>query len=138
TEVLTSATSLVANLRWVFSDHVDYEGIGRYHVELFTRSLDRLVDTDLTGPVSHTYYPDLLQRPLDTVADVYSALGLAWSDELRDTMAAHLADQPQGRHGEHRYDFDDLGVDRATVDAGFARYVEAFHVPRRSVDHDDS
>jgi hypothetical protein len=138
TEVLASATSLVANLRWVFSERVDYEGIGRYHVELFTRSLDRLVDTDLTGPVSHTYYADFLERPLDTVAGVYSALGLAWSDDLRDRMATHLAAQPQGRHGEHRYDFDDLGVDRATVDAGFARYVHAFHVPRRSVDHDDS
>ena len=46
-------------------------------------------------------------------------------------MAAHLAARPQGRHGEHRYDFDDLGIDRTAVDAGFARYVEAFHVPKR-------
>jgi hypothetical protein len=44
-------------------------------------------------------------------------------------MAAHLEAKPQGRHGEHHYAFDDLGVDRAEVERGFARYVEHFQVP---------
>ena len=128
-EILASATSLVANLRWVFSDDVDYPAIGRYHVDLFARSLGRLVDIELPGPVSHTHYRDFLDRPLDTVRSVYDSLGIEWSDELAQRMAEHLAAQPKGRHGEHRYDFNDLGIGRGEVDAAFARYVARFSAP---------
>lgn len=128
--VLASASSLVANLRWVHSDHPDLAEVGRYHADLFTRSLDRLVDQELpAGRVHHGHYADFLERPLETVRAVYEALDLDWSDELERRMAAHLAARPQGRHGEHRYDFDDLGLDRGAVADGLARYVEHFGVP---------
>ena len=124
-QVLASATSLVANLRWVHSDRVDLAEIGRYHADLFTRSLDRLVDRQV--PVaSHSRYADFLSEPLATVHRVYDALGLAWSDDLESRMATSLAARPQGRHGEHRYDFDDLGLDRTATAAGFERYAAAF------------
>ncbi|MCU1483985.1 MAG: hypothetical protein JWN67_731 [Actinomycetia bacterium] len=128
--VLASATSLVANLRWVHSDHPDFAEVGRYHVDLFTRSLDGLVDRELpAGRFHHGHYADFLASPIETVHAVYDALGLEWSSELEARMAAHLAAKPQGRHGEHSYSFDDLGVDRASVAAGFARYVSHFEVP---------
>jgi hypothetical protein len=128
-EVLASATSLVANLRWVFSDHVDLPALGRYHVDLFGGSLDSLVDRTLPGRVSHGRYVDFLQRPVETVRGVYDALGLPWSAELAERMDAHLAARPQGHHGQHRYDLDDLGVARAELEATFARYVSHFGVP---------
>ena len=37
--VLASASSLVANLRWVHSDRVDLAEIGRYHEDLFQRGM---------------------------------------------------------------------------------------------------
>ena len=82
------------------------------------------VDQTLCG-----HYADFLSSPLETVDAVYDALGLEWSSALEEKMAAALAAKPQGRHGEHSYSFDDLGVDRAAVAAGFARYVERFGVP---------
>lgn len=130
-EVLASATSLVANLRWVFSDHVDHAALGRYHVDLFGRSLDSLVDRALPGPVSHGRYVDFLERPVETVRGVYEALGLPWSPELAERMTSHLTARPQGHHGEHRYDLDDLGLDRAELEATFARYISHFGVPAR-------
>ncbi|MCU1373297.1 MAG: hypothetical protein JWO68_583 [Actinomycetia bacterium] len=127
--VLASATSLVTNLRWVHSDHADFAEVGRYHVDLFTRSLDRLVDQPLpAGRFHHGHYADFLERPLPTVRATYDALGLEWSDQLERRMAAHLEARPQGRHGEHHYAFDDLGLDRPAVAAGLARYVEHFGV----------
>lgn len=124
-EVLASASSLVANLRWVHSDHVDYAEVGRYHAELFTRSLDGLVDRELPG-ASHSRYADFLAEPLATVRSVYDALGLDWSGELEARMAASLEARPQGRHGEHHYDVADLGLDTGATAAGFARYRERF------------
>jgi hypothetical protein len=129
TAVLPSVTSLLANLRWVHSDHVDVAGIGRYHHDLYRGSLDRLVDLELPPDrLHHSHYADFLERPVETVRAVYEAFGLPWSADLEARMEAHLAARPQGRHGEHRYDFDDLGVARSEVDAGFARYRDRFGV----------
>jgi hypothetical protein len=128
--VLASATSLVANLRWVHSDTPDFAEVGRYHVDLFTRSLDRLVDQPFgANRVHHGHYADFLAEPIATVRAVYDALDLTWSDDLERRMQEHLAASPQGRHGEHSYSFDDLGLDPAPVAAGFARYVDHFEVP---------
>jgi hypothetical protein len=127
--VLASATSLLANLRWVHSDHVDVPSIGRYHHDLFARSLSSLAAGDPpAAAVHHSRYADFVERPLDTVLEVCGALGIELSPSTPQRMAAHLASSPQGRHGEHRYDFDDLGLDRASVDASFASYRARFTV----------
>jgi hypothetical protein len=43
-------------------------------------------------------------------------------------MRRYLDERPQGRHGEHTYSFDELGLDRATVRGRFARYIDTFGV----------
>ncbi|MGR6998197.1 sulfotransferase [Yinghuangia aomiensis] len=42
--VLGSVSSLIATLRWVHSDDVDFAAIGKYHEDLYAGDLDRLVD----------------------------------------------------------------------------------------------
>ncbi|NNE72674.1 MAG: sulfotransferase, partial [Acidimicrobiales bacterium] len=44
TAILASVSSLIATLRSAFSDVVDPIAIGRYHLDLYARSLDALVD----------------------------------------------------------------------------------------------
>ena len=132
--VLASASSLLANLRWVHSDHVDMHEIGSYHADLFTRSFANLTRLDASGAlpkgrVHHGHYADFLDRPLETVRGFYDALGLDWRPETEAAMAAYLAARPQNRHGEHHYSFDDLGLDRAATVAGLEPYVTHFGVP---------
>ena len=127
--VLASASSLVANLRWVHSDHVDLAEIGRYHEHLFQRSLDRLATMDLSGlRVHHGHYADFLAQPLETVRGFYDGLGLTLTPDTEARMRRHLDERPQGRHGEHTYSFDELGLDREEVAARFDRYVRTFGV----------
>lgn len=131
--VLASVSSLVANLRWVHSDHVDLADIGRYHLDLFDRSLDELARRDAAGElgraVAHGRYADFVDRPLDTVKDFYAQLGLDLAPETEARMADHLAARPKGHRGEHQYDFADLGLDREETRARFDRYVRHFDVP---------
>jgi hypothetical protein len=131
--VLGSVTSLVATMRWTHSDHVDFADIGRYHADLYSGSLDRLVDLTACGaldntPVHHTRYTAFLDDPLGTVEGVADAVGAPVTPETRAAMRAYLDAHPQGRHGEHRYSFDDLGVDPRVVRERFARYQEFFAV----------
>ncbi len=131
--VIASVSSLVANLRWVHSDTVDLADIGRYHVDLFRRSLDDLARRDaageLGGHVAHGRYADFLERPLDTVKAFYDRLGVSLTSETVARMAEHLAARPKGRRGAHDYDFADLGLDPSATRALFDAYTRHFAVP---------
>jgi hypothetical protein len=136
--VLASVTSLVATMRSACSDAVDFADIGRYHVDLYARSLDRLVDLDRAhdpalGRARHMHYAAFMADPVETTAAVAAALGRPVDGATADAMRAYLSAHPQGAHGVHRYSFDDLGLDRAATRARFARYQEHYAVPDEEV-----
>jgi len=131
--VLPSVTSLVATMRWTHSDHVDFADIGRYHTDLYRGSLDRLVDLTEGGTfdgvrVHHTQYSSFMADPIATVADAAQGIGTPIDATTTVRMRAYLDEHPQGRHGEHRYSFDDLGIERADARERFARYQRYFAV----------
>jgi Sulfotransferase family len=131
--VLPSVTSLVATMRWTHSDHVDFADIGRYHADLYSRSLDRLVDLTESGAldgvnVHHTHYRAFMADPIGTVGAVAKAMGTPLTADTESAMRAYLDAHPQGEHGEHRYSFEDLGADPVDVRARFARYQACFDV----------
>jgi len=132
--VLASVSSLIANLRWVHSDHVEMADIGRFHADLFLPTFDRLVALDRAGAlpaarVAHGQYADFIDRPLETVQVLCRQLGVDLDATTVQRMSDHLAAKPQGRHGEHHYDFADLGLDRDATRAAVADYVAHFHIP---------
>jgi len=132
--VLPSVSSLVATLRLAHSDDVDMATIGRYHAELYGRYLDALVDADQQGLLHparthHGRYADFAADPMGSVRATYDGVGLSLMPEAEAAMAVHLAEKPKGHKGEHRYSFDDLGLDRATERARFERYRTHFSVP---------
>jgi hypothetical protein len=131
--VLPSVTSLVATMRWAHSDHVDFADIGRYHTDLYSRSLDGLVDLTERGAfegvtVHHTHYSAFMADPIGTVDTVARAIGTPLNGVTTTRMHEYLDAHPQGRHGEHRYSFDDLGLDRTEARERFARYQQSFAV----------
>ncbi len=132
--VLGSVTSLIATMRWAHSDDVDFADIGQYHADLYRGALDGLVDLTsngtLDGPrVHHTHYSAFMADPLGAISAVADALGEPLDDKTEPAMRAYLDAHPQGAHGEHRYSFDDLGLNPDDVRARFARYQTSFDVP---------
>ena len=136
--VLPSVTSLVATLRVAHSDHVDFAEIGRYHAELYRRSLDELVtlaDRGEPDPVRtfHGQYADFVTDPVGAIDKLYAHFGRTLDSDVSDRIVRHLQAKPQGHHGIHRYSFDDLGLDRDEERRHFARYQDRFQVPVESV-----
>ena len=132
--ILPSLTSLVATLRAAHTDAVDYAAIGAFQTDLWQGNLDRLVtwtDDGTLDParVHHGSYADFMDDALGAVGALYDHFGLALDDATARRMQDHLDAHPQGEHGSHSYSFDDLGLDRATTRARFARYQERFAVP---------
>jgi len=98
--------------------------------------VDRLCDWRTAHPdvtVADVHFDRFVTDPLATVADVYDTFGLEFTNEARAAMAAHLAANPQGKHGTHRYSLADCGIDPAAVTERFRRYVDQFGVARSSV-----
>ncbi|MDE0115110.1 MAG: sulfotransferase [bacterium] len=134
TAILPSVTSLIATMRWAHSERVDFAAIGRYHLDLYARSLDNLIDlidsgrlpADRTAQVPHR---QVSTEKLAAVRSVYEQLGMELSADAEAAMAAYVDATPPGKHGEHRYEFEDLGLTRAEVRARFARYIERFDIP---------
>jgi hypothetical protein len=133
TAVLGSVTSLVATMRSAFSDRVDATEIGRYHLDLYGRSLDRLVDhvdAGLLPPgcTAHVHHAQVTDDGLGALTSVYDQLGLVLGASTRAAVIERLEAMPRDEHGSHRWDFADLGLDRAATAARFARYRAAFGV----------
>ncbi len=131
--VLGSVTSLISTLRYAHSDAVDFADVGLYHADLYSRSLERLVDLSESGALDeariyHAHYAGFMADPLGTMATVADALQRPLTSETHDAIRAHLAAHPQGALGEHRYSFDDLGLDRAAERERFGRYQRHFGV----------
>ncbi|WP_419930242.1 sulfotransferase family protein [Candidatus Poriferisocius sp.] len=134
TAILPSVTSLIATMRWAHSDLVDFAAIGRYHLELYSRSLDNLIDLIDSGrlpPERTAQVPHKLvsTEKMAAVQSVYEQLDMELSPEAEAAMAAYVAETPPGKHGDHRYEFEDLGLTRAEVRARFTRYIERFDIP---------
>ena len=129
-EVLASVSSLIATLRRAFSDDVDPVEIGRYHLELYARSLDALVDhTAGTLPVDrtvHVTHTELVAGPTSTIRRVYDALGIAFGDAEANAAADAAAVEREDGVGAHRYHLADFGLDPAEIRLRFERYSNRF------------
>lgn len=131
--VLGSMSSLVSVLRYAHSDNVDMTDLGRFHTELWHANLDGLVDAALPDSrVHHSRYADFMADPFGVLRSVYGAFGRTLSAGAEQRMQAYLANRPKDKHGVHEYSFDDLGLDRATESARFARYRDTFGVPEEA------
>jgi hypothetical protein len=132
--VLGSVSSLVAHLRWAHSDRVDLPSIGRYHAELYARSLNALAtspDPRLAEPgrVHSGFYNDLVADPIGAAEDCYASWQLPFTEQAQQKMQEYVAARPRGRHGSHEYSFAELGLDAAAERSRFAPYTSHFSVP---------
>lgn len=128
--ILASVSSLIATLRSAFSDDVDAEAIGRYHVGLYAQSLDLLVDHCDGGVladrlVAHTPHQAMLDDPDAALDHVYAQLELPRSDAARRAASERVHEAREDHAGAHHYVSADFGIDADDADR-FDRYRQRF------------
>lgn len=71
-------------------------------------------------------YADLLADPKSTLASIYSHFDIDYPEASERAMLDYLAAKPKARHGAHKYDFADTGLDlneeRERFQPYYARY----------------
>lgn len=133
-KVLPSVASILYSTAFVRSDAVDADSVLDWFTgETCAYLLDgasALRDAHPEPSQFHDVrYSDLVQRPAETLAGIYEHFGIAFSARAEEAMLGYLAAKPKGKHGEHRYEFEDTGADASEERERFRAYQERYDVP---------
>jgi hypothetical protein len=130
---IASLVSLLAVLRFTRSDAVDIATLGPLMELTYQMFLEQVIEQRDSGaiPASQivdSHFLDLMADPVATLRKLYEQLELEWPAGHDRTVRDYLAAKPKGRHGEHRYDFDEVGLNEDSVRATFTRYVDHYGI----------
>src|SRR5690606_37984824 len=131
-DVVGSCCSLMKYARQVYSDQIDYRGIGRSFIDTFQLMIDRSETYRAKhgqDSIHDVQYADTLRDPLETVRGIYAAFGETLTPEAEAAMKAFLAANPKGKHGKHEYDLAEFGLTREGVRERFASYIDRYGIP---------
>ena len=74
------------------------------------------------------HYEDLLADPLATVAQLYDYFDLALNSETIGQMQRWLNDNPQHKHGKHKYTLEAFGLSPALIDEKLNDYIKEYNI----------
>lgn len=129
TEAVPSWASLVRAVRRPYTDELVPEVVGDQCLQRSARAAERASAVrDQVGEETFVdvAYRSLVEDPVAVVAGIYERMGRPLSPEVEAQMRAWVADNPQHKHGRHRYDPGRFGLDDARVNRALAPYVERF------------
>jgi hypothetical protein len=130
---IASLVSLLAVLRFMRSDVVDIATLGPMMELTYQMFLEQVIDQREQGVVPNeqivdSHFLDLMADPVASLRRLYEQLALEWPANHDDIVRGYLAGKPKGKHGAHKYDFADVGLEEASVRATFTRYVEHYGI----------
>ena len=128
-EVLPSLCSLIAGWRAIYEGDVDRAAIARSQTELWAAGMEHGLEVRREQPAGRFFdldFRDVLSDPVAAVERIYRHFDLPLSDEAARRFKSWRADNPRGKHGEHRYTIEEFGMTRAAVHDRFAKYLEHF------------
>ncbi len=137
-KVLPSVASILYSTAFVRSDDLDPESfVGWFTGETCAALLDGMTGMRESGrlPPDQCHdvrYADLLERPARTLASIYEHFDIEYPPEAEKAMLDYLAAKPKGRHGAHRYDFADTGLDLDEERERFQDYYARYGVENES------
>jgi len=123
--VIPSLCSLQAGMRGIFTDRLDLRRLGAECVEALCLGPERAIASRATADPARSFdvaYDRLVAEPVETVREVCRYFGYDFSPAYESRVRRWLAENPQHKHGVHRYSLDDFGLDAATVERSFAGY----------------
>ena len=131
--VIASLTSLLSAGYRMVSDHIDSNVIAREWSDSWARALRKVMDFRASGRVNparilDVRYAEFMQDPIAMIGRIYGHFGLTFSAEAERRMRQFLAENPQGKHGEHRYNLRQFGLDPALERERYRFYTEHYGV----------
>ena len=131
TRVVASFCSMMAHGRAIFSDRVDPYEVGAALAERAVRAVTRAMAVrDRVGAAAFhdVAYEDLVADPMREMRRIYAFLGMDLAPTTEAAMSRWRTGNPQDKHGVHRYQLEDFGLDRTALLAQFEPYRQRFGI----------
>jgi hypothetical protein len=71
-------------------------------------------------------YHDMMANPVEVVGGIYQRFGLQMKPEHAGAIRDWLANNPQTKHGVHKYSSDEFGLEETAINRQFKDYVDRF------------
>lgn len=127
-QVLPSYVSLIAHFRGLIEKDIDEARIAREQLEIWASAMERCMA--LRQGREHQfhdiYFNDFQADPLGEIGRAYARFDQPFPDASRAVIQKWRDDNPPGKHGEHHYSKEFVGVDRAAIHERFAAYLARF------------
>ncbi len=133
--VLPSLASLITGWRGLYEDAPDGRAIAGWQLDLWAGTLeDALAVRRASDPARFfdLHFREVVADPVGAVARMYAHFGLDPGEGAFERMRAWHAENPQGKHGEHRYSADEFGLSASRMHERFGDYLRHFGVERES------
>ena len=133
-KVLPSVVSILYSTAYVRSDEVDAGAMASWFsgetCKMLIDGMNALRDSGRL-PEEQCFdlrYSELMKDPVAALGGVYEHFGIDYPDSARSAQRHYIENKPKGRHGSHRYDFSDTGLDLDEERARFQDYYERYGV----------
>ncbi|MCI0397054.1 MAG: sulfotransferase [Chloroflexi bacterium] len=132
--LISSLNSLFYSFHGVVTRELDVRRMAEANVRLLENeaALNLAARQANPGAVCDVYYDHLLADPIGVVHTIYDHFSLAWTEEYEQQLRAYLAENPQGKHGRHRYSAADFGLNDQDIARRFSAYRENFGLANRA------
>lgn len=115
------------------SNHADPHWVGNEWLNKTDRMLKKTLDIRENNiPKAQQFdilYADIHQDWQQAIAKIYNFLNLEFNPEAKQGMQNWLDNNGQHKHGSHKYDLRDFGLNEAEVDKRLLYYREKFSIP---------
>jgi hypothetical protein len=131
-KVLPSACSLYAIVRGVYTDRVDLRAISEQLLNLLANGLEREMQVRESALAEQFYdvnYSTLVQDPIGTVRRLYEYFGYTFNPRMEENLNRWISENPQHKHGIHRYSLEQFGLEPKVVNRRFVNYRQRFNIP---------
>jgi Sulfotransferase family len=136
-KVLLSQSELTEVLRRPFTRRLDPLALGPHESRRWLDGTQRMIaigdEAGFPEPVCHVHHMDLISDPVSTVDGVYRHFGKTLSPQAATAIEEYVAARPKGGYGEHKYYFEDHGLDEEQERAKFRPYMIRFGVTTEAV-----
>lgn len=126
--VCISANSARASLQRMTTDHIDLRRNALLHLDILPKwtSASMAFQDRHPGLVHNVLYDQLVADPVGTVKSVYERLGLPLTADYSHRLTTYIQENPQNKHGGHRYRSEDFSVTDDEIVSHFGPYIERY------------
>ena len=129
--VIASYASFLSKIRAVHEKSVDLEAIAREQMESWAHAAEAgMAARQQRGSEAFfdLHFPAFMADPIGSVRRIYAHFDQELTPEGERKLQAWRAAHPQGKHGAHQYEKQEIGVDEGEILDRFAGYMEFFQL----------